>query len=180
MMQAIPSGFNAGRGVGWLSFTRATSTSSIHLGRHSFSFNAPLSHLVSRRLIAKPEFWLGTSSFSSRDDCPDSHSQVSFTKNSGNTEEVEAHGQALHTFGSSSKLEQAAGRFDIQQHEGNTSPAKRSDYQVDIASEHHADVYNHTPSVNLSACMQSQVPEPYGKTPSHMNMPGGVARREVS
>ncbi|XP_067935776.1 uncharacterized protein [Watersipora subatra] len=97
--------------------------------------------------------------------------------NSENTNELETHGQPLHRFGSSIKLEQAANRFDLHQFDNDLQPTAKS-YQTDLASEHHVDVYNHMTSVNLSACMQSQVPEPYGKSPTHMNMPGGVARRE--
>ena len=90
-------------------------------------------------------------------------------------EETETHGQPLHRFENSYTREQAAGQLNLH----DKSPGTNN-YQVDIASEHHADVYNHMPSVNLSATMQSQVPEPYGKSPTHMNMPGGMNRREVS
>lgn len=85
----------------------------------------------------------------------------------------ECHGQPLHRFGSSHSLSTAANRFDQD-----NSPTTH--YQQDMPTDKHVDVYNHDPSVNLSACMQSQVPEPYGKMPTHMNMPGGVSRREVS
>lgn len=92
-----------------------------------------------------------------------------------NTEQSETHGQPLHRFGSSYKLEQASSRFDVRC----DTESSTANYQTDVASVHHADVYNHMPSVNLSGVMQSQVPEPYGKTPTHMNMPGGINRREV-
>lgn len=106
-----------------------------------------------------------------------SDKHVPFKMNS-NKQEIETHGQPLHSFGSSDKRKEASNRFDVQSQDGNPASGT-GDYQPDKKSAHHADVYNHTPSVNLSACMQSQVPEPYGKSPSHMNMPGGVNRREV-
>lgn len=86
----------------------------------------------------------------------------------------ETHGQPLHRFGSSVTRESAANRFDV-----NRAASPATNYQQDIPIDPDIDVYNHTTSVNLSACMQSQVPEPYGKSPTHMNMPGGVSRREV-
>lgn len=99
----------------------------------------------------------------------------SFTNNDSNSGEQETHGQALHSFGSSQTLEQASNRFDAQV---NQNPP-RHDYQMDLASEHAADVFNSAPSVSMKAHMQSQVPYPYGGSPTHMNMPGGTRHREV-
>ena len=100
----------------------------------------------------------------------------SFTDNDCNSEENQTYGQPLHRFGSSQKLEQSATRFDVQ---FNENPPV-NDYQSDLAAEHVVDVYQHSSGVSLSACMQSQVPQPYGKSPTHMNMPGGGRPREVS
>lgn len=112
----------------------------------------------------------------SGDGSSNSTNYKSFTENDSNAEQHQTHGQALHTFGSSQKLEQSATRFDVQ---FNENPPV-NDYQSDIAAEHVADVYQNSSSVSLSACMQSQVPQPYGGAPTHMNMPGGGKPREVS
>jgi len=105
---------------------------------------------------------------------------IPFTDKDSNTEEIETHGQPMHRFSSSNSLEQASQRHDLNTEISTGSGhSSTQDYQSDMSSDQHVDVYNHSPSVNLSSCMQSQVPEPYGKTPSHMNMPGGVNRREV-
>jgi len=101
-----------------------------------------------------------------------------FSKSSINTQENETFGQPIHRFGSSHKREQASQQFDAMQHGERHQTANH--YQSDLAAQHHADVYNHMPSVSLSSCMQSQVPQPYGKSPPHLNMPGGMNRIEVS
>ncbi|XP_014672245.1 PREDICTED: uncharacterized protein LOC106812782 [Priapulus caudatus] len=47
---------------------------------------------------------------------------------------------------------------------------------TDVCSHTHEDTIcdAHSP-LNLSSCMQSNVPEPYNTTPTHLNMPGGMA-----
>lgn len=83
-------------------------------------------------------------------------------------------GQPIHSFRSSRDLEQAASRYDSgESYNGSAS------HSQDIPTDSHIDAYDHGARINLHACMQSQVPEPYGRTPTHMNMPGGVSKREV-